>query len=89
MSNLLPDLGSRPMGLDLMPSTTTLCFMVLLKLTETMPLLVKLVLMRENSDNWRSSKSRLSINSDGWPSSVGERTSCWLTSASCSVRVLT
>ena len=38
--------------------------MVLPKLTDTMPLLVKLVLMRENSEICRSNKSRRSSNSE-------------------------
>ena len=50
MSNLLLELGSMPTGRDLMPSTTKLCFMVVPRLTDTMPLEVKLVLMREYSE---------------------------------------
>ena len=63
--------------------------MVARKLTLTVPLVVKLTLVRTKSESWRKLKSRRSSSSAGWLSSVGDLAKFWLISANWLVKVLT
>ena len=78
-----------PIGRDLLPSTTKPWVMVAPKLTMTVPLVVKLTLVRTKSESWRKLKSRRSSSSAGWLSSVGDLAKFWLISANWLVKVLT